>query len=60
VQFLKSNSAEFEFFSFESIRSSLEQISKDLIGEERELRKLSCRIADYSNVNVVEKYSELL
>jgi len=31
-----------------------------LVGEERELRKLSCRIADYSNVNVVEKFSELL
>ena len=30
------------------------------MGEERELRKLSCRIADYSNVNVVEKFSELL
>jgi hypothetical protein len=38
----------------------LEQIGKDLVGEERELRKLSCRIADYSNVNVVEKFSELL
>jgi hypothetical protein len=31
-----------------------------LLGEERELRKLSCRIADYSNVNVVDKFSELL
>jgi hypothetical protein len=57
---LKSNSSDVDFFTFESIRSSLEQIGKDLIGEERELRKLSCRIADYSNVNVVEKFSELL
>ena len=48
VQFLKTNSNDFDFFSFESIRSSLEQIGKELIGEERELRKLSCRIADYS------------
>jgi hypothetical protein len=38
----------------------LEQIGKDLINEERDLRKLSCRIADYSNVNVVDKFSELL
>jgi hypothetical protein len=30
------------------------------VGEERELRKLSCRIADYSSVNVVDKFSELL
>lgn len=60
VLFLKSNSSEFDFFNFESIRSALEQIGKDLVGEERELRKLSCRIADYSNVNVVEKFSELL
>lgn len=60
VQFLKTNSNDFDFFSFESIRSSLEQIGKDLIGEERELRKLSCRIADYSHINVVDKFSELL
>ena len=31
-----------------------------MINEERDLRKLSCRIADYSNVNVVDKFSELL
>lgn len=60
VVFLKSNSIDFDFFSFESIRNSLESIGKELIGEERELRKLSCRIADYSHVNVVEKFSELL
>ncbi len=60
VQFLKNNQSDFDFFNFESVRSSLEQIGKDLVGEERELRKLSCRIADYSNINVVEKFSELL
>lgn len=60
VSFLKTNSSDLNFFSFESIRTSLEQIGKELVGEERELRKLSCRIADYSNVNVVEKFSELL
>jgi hypothetical protein len=60
VLFLKNNSSDFDFFSFESIRSSLEQIGKDEVNEERELRKLSCRIADYSNINVVEKFSELM
>lgn len=60
VNFLKNNQSDFDFFNFEGIRSSLEQIGKELVGEERELRKLSCRIADYSNVNVVEKFSELL
>lgn len=60
VNFLKNNQSDFDFFNFEGIRASLEQIGKDLVGEERELRKLSCRIADYSNVNVVEKFSELL
>lgn len=57
---LKTNSKEMDFFSFENIRTSLEQIGKELVNEERELRKLSCRIADYSSVNVVEKFSELL
>lgn len=60
MSFLKTNSSEFDFFNFESIRSSLESIGKDLINEERELRKLSCRIADYSNINVVDKFNELL
>ena len=60
VTFLKNNQSDFDFFNFESIRANLEQIGKDLVGEERELRKLSCRIADYSNINVVEKFSELL
>jgi hypothetical protein len=35
-------------------------ISKQLVSEEREMRKLSCRIADYSNVDVFTKFSELL
>lgn len=60
VSFLKTNSQGLDFFKFESIRTSVELIGKDLIGEERELRKLSCRIADYANINVVEKFSELL
>lgn len=60
VSFLKTNSSEFDFFSFEGIRSSLECIGKDLINEERELRKLSCRIADYSHIHVLDKFSELL
>jgi len=60
ISFLKQNQDNFDFFNFESIRSSLDNIGKDLISEERELRKLSCRIADFSSVNVVEKFSELL
>ena len=48
VAFLKNNSSGLDFFNFESIRTSLETIAKELVGEERELRKLSCRIADYS------------
>lgn len=60
VTFLKNNQSDFDFFNFEGVRSSLDTIGKDLVGEERELRKLSCRIADYSSVNVVEKFSELL
>ena len=57
VTFLKNNQSDFDFFNFEGVRSSLDTIGKDLVGEERELRKLSCRIADYSSVNVVEKFS---
>lgn len=60
ISLLKTNPSGLDFFSFESIRTSLELIAKELIGEERELRKLSCRIADYSSVNVVEKFSELM
>jgi len=60
VQLLKMNQHDFDFFSFESIRASLDNINKELVVEERQLRKLSCRIADFSNVNVVEKFSELL
>lgn len=32
---MKKNCNEFDFFSFECIRSSLEAINKDLINEER-------------------------
>lgn len=60
VVFLKTNPSGLDFYNFETIRTSIENIGKDLINEERELRKLSCRIADYSSVNVVEKFSELL
>ena len=60
VSFLKTNTSGLDFFNFETIRTSLETIGKDEVQEERELRKLSCRIADYSNINVVEKFSELL
>jgi hypothetical protein len=60
VSMVKTNSSGLDFFNFESMRTSLESIGKELVGEERELRKLSCRIADYSNINVVEKFRELL
>lgn len=48
------------FFTFESVRCNLDSISKNLVSEEREMRKLSCRIADYSNIDVFSKFSELL
>ncbi len=60
VLYLRQNKNEWDFQSFEFIRSQLDQISKDLVFEVRELRKLSCRIADYSDVNVMEKFGELL
>jgi hypothetical protein len=60
VSLIKTNSNGLDFFNFESFRTSLESIGKELVGEERELRKLSCRIADYSNINVVDKFRELL
>ena len=61
VHQLKSNKGhQLDFFSFESVRGSLDTISKNLVTEEREMRKLGCRIADYSNVDVFSKFSELL
>lgn len=47
VNYLKKNKSEWDFHTFEFIRSQLDQIQKDLIFEVRELRKLSCKIADY-------------
>ena len=61
MKHLKSNkNHEMNFFSFESVRGNLDHISKSLVSEEREMRKLSCRIADYSNIDVFSKFSELL
>ena len=55
-----TNSDNLDFFTFESIRSSLEVIGKELVGEERNLRSLSCKIAEYSHIPVVDKFSELM
>jgi len=60
VVYLKQNKSEWDFHTFEFIRSQLDHIQKDLIFEVRELRKLSCRIADYSDVDVIEKFGKLL
>lgn len=60
VMFLKSNRNEWNFETFEFIRNQLDQISKDLVFEVRELRKLNCRIADYSDIDVIDKFGELL
>lgn len=58
--FLKANKTEWNFETFEFIRNQLDQISKDLVFEVRELRKLNCRIADYSDIDVIDKFGELL
>ena len=51
VQALKSSKGTAQpqdfFFSYETIRGALDAISKQLVSEEREMRKLSCRISDY-------------
>lgn len=60
VVYLKQNRSEWDFNTFESIRCQLEQIQKDIISEVRELRKLNCRIADYSDVDVLQKFGELI
>jgi uncharacterized coiled-coil DUF342 family protein len=49
-----------DFFLFENIRNKIELVYKELNGEERELKKLSCTIADYSEIDIKEKFSELL
>lgn len=49
-----------DFFLFENIRNKIELVYKELNGEERELKKLSWTIADYSEVDIKEKFSELL
>jgi hypothetical protein len=61
VSTLKNNkTGNLDFFTFEAVRASLDNISKELVSEEREMRKLSCRIADYSSVDVFSKFAELL
>lgn len=60
VKQLKTNKNSRDFFSFETIRGSLDSTGKTLQSEEKELRKLSCRIADFSHENVVDKFSDLL
>lgn len=60
VSYLKKNRGEWDFHTFEFIRSQLDQIQKDLIFEVRELRKLSCKVADYQDIDVVDKFDELL
>ena len=42
------------------MRNKLENVAKSLAGEERELKKLSCKIADYQQVDIQSKFSELL
>jgi uncharacterized coiled-coil DUF342 family protein len=49
-----------DFFLFENIRNKIEMVYKELNGEEREIKKLSCTIADYSEIDIKEKFSELL
>lgn len=45
---------------FENIRNKIECAYKDLNVEERELKKLSFTIADYSEVDIKERFLELL
>lgn len=64
VQALKSTKGNAQpqdfFYQYETVRGNLDAISKQLVSEEREMRKLSCRISDYANVDVFTKFSELL
>ena len=48
------------FYQYETVRGNLDAISKQLVSEEREMRKSSCRISDYANVDVFSKFEELL
>lgn len=58
---MKANkTGDLNFFKVEAVRGSLDGISKALVTEERDMRSLSCRVADYSNVDVFLKFSELL
>lgn len=47
---LRANSQ--DFFLFEGTRNKLEGVQKKVAGEERELKKLSCKIADYGSVDI--------
>ena len=58
VQILRANSQ--DFFLFEGTRNKLETVQKQVAGEERELKKLSCKIADYHEIDIQKKFSELL
>lgn len=58
VEVLRMNSS--DFFLFENTRIKLECVSKELNLEERELKKLSYKVADYVNVNIHTKFSDLL
>ena len=49
-----------EFFRYETVRAQLSMTQKELVTEEKDLRKLSCRIADFTCDNVVDKFSDLL
>lgn len=58
VEVLRMNSS--DFFLFENTRIKLECVQKELNLEERELKKLSYKVADYVNVNIHTKFSDLL
>ena len=49
-----------DFYLSENIRKRVENIGKSLNDGEKDLRKLSCKVADFSNINIKEKFSELL
>lgn len=56
AQIKTNKSNQLDFFNFETVRGNIDGISKQLVTEEREMRKLSCRIADYRNVDVFTKF----
>jgi hypothetical protein len=49
-----------DFFLFETIRNRLESYNKELTTKEREMRKLSCKIADFSEIDIKSRFSELM